>query len=241
MQTGMTRRPIAPYTLYGTSTYTNQRLPEQKDFRQAAGDLPVHQRIPGHPRRGLCGHRPRHLYCPTDSASSRASARLRQQHRRDGNQRGVAAKVMSQNFSGSIRVSASQRDGSNWMQTQSRCGCHRGFGCVDLLSSTAIFMPTLADRRQEKIKLFADWQPDERLALQFSAEGGTNKYSMPSVVRAAKHAPEPVQPGHDIRDFGHLEPQWLTHRGASRPRTRRALPVLSWLLRPPIRLRLVWA
>ncbi len=47
-------------------------------------------------------------------------------------------------------------------------------------------MPTLADRRQEKIKFFGDWQPDEKLSLQFSAEGGTNKYTMPTVYSLQK-------------------------------------------------------
>ena len=73
----------------------------------------------------------------------------------------------------------SQRNGSNWLRPNPATGVSE---VTDTSSfpSTAIFSPTLADRRQEKIKLFGNWQPDEKLALQFTAEGGTNKYSMPT-------------------------------------------------------------
>jgi len=45
-----------------------------------------------------------------------------------------------------------------------------------------IFMPTLADRQRDKVKLFADWQPSEKLGLQFSAEEGRDKFNSPSAL-----------------------------------------------------------
>jgi hypothetical protein len=44
-----------------------------------------------------------------------------------------------------------------------------------------IFMPTLADRQRDKVKIYADWMPDKDWSVQFSAEEGTDKYSSPSV------------------------------------------------------------
>jgi hypothetical protein len=41
-------------------------------------------------------------------------------------------------------------------------------------------MPTLADRQRDKVKVFADWEPDKKLSVQFSAESGTDKYDYPS-------------------------------------------------------------
>jgi hypothetical protein len=47
--------------------------------------------------------------------------------------------------------------------------------------ASGIFSPTLADRRRDKIRLQADWQPNEKLALQLSAEGGRDRYEAPGV------------------------------------------------------------
>ena len=89
-------------------------------------------------------------------------------------------KVMSETFTGSIRLSGNQRDGSNWLKPNPGAGVTEVSDPSTAFSSSAIFSPTLADRRQEKIKLYGNWQPDEKLALQFTAEGGTNKYTMPT-------------------------------------------------------------
>jgi hypothetical protein len=88
---------------------------------------------------------------------------------------------------------------------------------VSTFSPTAVFMPTLADRRQEKVKLFADWQPDDRLALQFSAEGGTNKYSMPSVyaLQNTRLSLFSLDMTYALSDT--LEPQWLCIVGPADP------------------------
>ena len=49
-----------------------------------------------------------------------------------------------------------------------------GFG------NTAIFMPTLADRQRDKIKLQADWQPSAAMSVQFSVEDGQDRYRVSS-------------------------------------------------------------
>jgi hypothetical protein len=41
-------------------------------------------------------------------------------------------------------------------------------------------MPTLADRRREKARLHVDWQANEKLSLQFVAEGGRDRFDTPS-------------------------------------------------------------
>ena len=90
---------------------------------------------------------------------------------------------MSENFSGAVSVSSSRRDGSNWLRDNSGLGVTEVTNPADPATGflpTAIFMPTLADRQRDKVKLFADWQPSEKLTLQFSAENGNDKYSAPS-------------------------------------------------------------
>ena len=90
-------------------------------------------------------------------------------------------RVLSETFTGSIRISGSERSGSNWLKPNPGAGVSQVSDPNTAFTSSAIFMPTLADRRQEKIKFFGNWQPDEKLTLQFSAEGGSNKYTAPTV------------------------------------------------------------
>jgi Putative outer membrane beta-barrel porin, MtrB/PioB len=80
-------------------------------------------------------------------------------------------------------VSSSRRDGSNWLRVNSGLGVTEvpdpndpanGFG------PEAIFMPTLANRQRDKLKLLVDWQPLEVMSLQFSAEAGRDSYTTPS-------------------------------------------------------------
>lgn len=95
---------------------------------------------------------------------------------------GVRAELrrrLTDDLSGAISISSSKRDGSNWLQGGSGTGVTEVADPAATLSS-AIFMPTLADRQRDKIKLAADWQPSEKLSLQFIAEGGKDKFNTPS-------------------------------------------------------------
>jgi MtrB/PioB family decaheme-associated outer membrane protein len=91
---------------------------------------------------------------------------------------------MAENFSATVGVSSNRRDGSNWLKENSGLGLTEVTNPADPVTGflpTAIFMPTLADRQRNKVKLFADWQPSESLTLQVSAEKGTDKFNTPSV------------------------------------------------------------
>lgn len=102
--------------------------------------------------------------------------------RQDTTETGVRAELrrrLADNFSGAVSVSSSKRDGSNWLQGSSVAGVTEVADPAATLSS-AIFMPTLADRQRDKIKLVADWQPSEKLSFQFVAEEGKDKFTTPS-------------------------------------------------------------
>ncbi len=170
------KTPIAPYVLAGSAVYTNQQLPEQK----VSGKLQAIYQF-SNEYRGTLGADyvgiDRGIYTPTSRAGGVSALR------QDTDETGLYAelrRVLSETFTGSIRVSGSQRDGSNWLKPNPGAGVTEVSDPSAAFSSSAIFSPTLADRRQEKIKLFGNWQPDEKLALQFTAEGGTNKYTMPT-------------------------------------------------------------
>ena len=160
----------------GSSVYTNQQLPEQK----VSGKLQAIYQF-SREYRGTIGADyvgiDRGIYTPTSRAGGISALR------QNTDETGLYAelhKVMSETFTGSIRLSGSQRDGSNWLKPNPGAGVTEVSDPSTAFSSSAIFSPTLADRRQEKIKLYGNWQPDEKLALQFTAEGGTNKYTMPT-------------------------------------------------------------
>jgi MtrB/PioB family decaheme-associated outer membrane protein len=90
---------------------------------------------------------------------------------------------MGDDLSGSISLSSSRRSGSNWLKDNSGAGVTEVINPADLASgflSTAIFMPTLVDRKRDKARLFADWQASEKLNLQFGLEGGRDNFTSPS-------------------------------------------------------------
>ncbi|MFZ2123321.1 MAG: MtrB/PioB family decaheme-associated outer membrane protein [Rhodoferax sp.] len=103
--------------------------------------------------------------------------------RQETNETTVRAELrrrMSENMSGAISLSSSERDGSGWLKDNAGLGVTE-VSANDPSLATAVFMPTLADRQRDKVKLQADWTPNKDLSLQFSAEAGTDKYNTPSV------------------------------------------------------------
>lgn len=103
--------------------------------------------------------------------------------RQETNETTVRAELrrrMSENMSGAISLSSSERDGSGWLKDNAGLGVTE-VSANDPSFATAVFMPTLADRQRDKVKLQADWTPNKDLSLQFSAEHGTDEYDTPSV------------------------------------------------------------
>ena len=107
--------------------------------------------------------------------------------RQETTETGVRAELrrrLADNASGAVTVSSSKRTGSNWLKD------NNGLGVTEVtdptnpllgLPTTAILPPTLADRKRNKLKLVADWQPTEELALQFNAESGKDQFNVPTV------------------------------------------------------------
>lgn len=178
------RTPIALYNIQGgppfsapAVTYTNRNLPNRK----TSGKLQASWQFSSD-YRGTLGADyeaiDRGVFTAT-SAVAGISA-LRQKTEESG-LRAELRRRMSENFSGAITVSSSQRDGSNWLRNNSGLGVTEVTDPATGFLPTAIFMPSLADRQRDKVKLFADWQPSEELTLQLSIEEGKDKYSTPSV------------------------------------------------------------
>lgn len=171
--------PIAYYnvdSVGGSLAYTNRNLSNRKtsgkmqaswqfnpDYRGTVGvDYEAIDRGEFTPTSAIAGTSA--LRQKTDETSVRAELRRR----------------MSEDMSGAISLSRSERDGSGWLKDNVGLGVTE-VSLSDPALATATFMPTLADRQRDKIKLQADWTPNKDLSLQFSAEHGTDKYNTPSV------------------------------------------------------------
>ena len=169
------KTPIAYYNAEGASTWTNRsyslerirgKLQASYQFGAAyvgiaAVDYDAIERAPFTPSSAVAGVSA--LRQDTDETTWRLELKRR----------------MTENVSGEIRFSSSDRSGSNWLRPTS------GGGVTEVTDpstfpATAIFAPTLADRRRDQLKVQANWQPSDALLLVASAAGGKDDYSMPT-------------------------------------------------------------
>ena len=172
------RTPIAPYNIEDTSTYTNRRLPSTKVRGQLLANVQFTSDY-----RGTLGAELETIDRGVFTASSAvAGISALRQKTEETTVRAELRRRMNEDFSGSIGVASSRRDGSNWLRDNSGLGVTEVADATDPATgfATAIFMPTLANRQRDKFKLQADWQASEQLALQLSAQSGRDKFNTPS-------------------------------------------------------------
>ncbi len=170
------KTPLALYNVegFGTYAYTNMRLPNTKTRGRLMATYQITNEIQGSVGANY-EHIDRGTFTPTSAVAGITA--LRQKTDETGFYVDLRRR-MTETLSGSIRLETSDRTGSNWLQPSST-----GFGVTEVTApsitfndSIAILMPTLADRRRNKGKLTATWQPMDELSLQLVAEGGEDKY-----------------------------------------------------------------
>ena len=172
--------PTALYNTEGTFNYTNP----VRSSKLTNGKLEASWQF-NNDYRGTLGADFEGINRGVFTASSAISgiSALRQETR-ENTLRAELRQRMSESLSGAVSVSRSRRNGSNWLKDNSGLGLTEVTNPLDPvagLSATAIFMPTLADRQRNKLKLFGDWQASEALSLQLSAERGKDTFNTPSV------------------------------------------------------------
>jgi MtrB/PioB family decaheme-associated outer membrane protein len=171
--------PLALYNVEGTSFYTNRQLP----YRTLRGKLQANYQFTTD-WRGTVGvgreHIDRGTFTPSSAAAGITALR---QDTEETTWRAELRRQMTEDFSGALVLEHSNRDGSNWLRDNSGLGVTEITD--DLVAGTGfergIFMPTLADRRRDKVRLLADWQPLEKLALQGAVDIGRDRYEAPGV------------------------------------------------------------
>jgi MtrB/PioB family decaheme-associated outer membrane protein len=172
--------PIAAYNTLGALTWTNRALP----YKKTHGKLQAGWQFSSNYRGSIGADYEaidRGVFTPSSAIFGTSALRQKTQ------ETGINAELrraMSENFSTALTLSSSRRDGSNWLRPN---GLARGVtevanpnDAATGFSPSSIFMPTLADRQRDKVKLFADWQPNKDLSLQFSAEAGKDSFTAPT-------------------------------------------------------------
>lgn len=171
--------PIAAYNIEGTSVYTNRRLPLKRFSAKVQGHYQFTSDW-----RGTLGADIQNIDRGEFTATSAvAGITALRQKTDDAGLRGELRHRMSETLSGAISIESRRRDGSHWLRDNSGLGVTEVSdpSAPGLGFSSGIFSPTLADRKRDKVRLHADWQPSEQLALQLSAEGGRDRFESPSV------------------------------------------------------------
>ncbi len=169
--------PILPYNIAGATPYTNQDLSNEKTSAKLQANW---QFSPDY--RGSLGLD----YALVDrgvftSTSAVAGITALRETTEETGLRAELRRRMSETLSGAISLSRSRRDGSTWLKDNSGLGVSPVTNFSDPALVNGIFMPTLADRQRDKIRLYADWMPNKDWSVQFSAEEGTDEYTSPSV------------------------------------------------------------
>lgn len=171
--------PLALYNVEGTATYTNRQLP----YRTVRGKLQANYQITSDWRGTLGVGRElidRGRFTPSSAAAGITALR---QDTAETTWRAEVRRQMTEDFSGALVLERSDRDGSNWLRDNS------GLGVTEVPDPNdpsvgfdrGIFMPTLADRRRDKVRLLADWQPTEKLSVQGALDLGRDRYHAPGV------------------------------------------------------------
>jgi MtrB/PioB family decaheme-associated outer membrane protein len=171
--------PIANYNLAGLTPYSNFNLSNDR----VLGKLQANWQFNSDYRGTLAFERESIDRDVLTASSAIAGVSALRQDTDESVVRAELRRRLSENVSGSVTLSHSRRDGSNWLRDNSGLGVTAVSNAADpaIGFSSAVFMPTLADRQRDKIKVFADWMPNKDTSIQFSAESGKDQYASPSV------------------------------------------------------------
>ena len=193
------KTPTALYNIENTTVWNNGTTSSTK----VAGKLEASYRLPAN-FRGTFGvdYNSVEREVPTSLADDNVAGlgALRGKTEEKG-YRAELRRNMSETLNGAISYSSSKRNGSDWtsLSTLNPVGASaanlalinaycNGLACYGQqlsaasilgLSATTPFPLSMTDLERDKWKLSADWNPTERLSLQFIIENGTDKNTAP--------------------------------------------------------------
>lgn len=173
--------PLAQYGLVGAGAFTNGFTNRQYPLSTLRARLAAGYQFTPQTKGTLTGtfnQVDRRTFTETSATSGITALRLKTE------ETGLKAELrrrMSETLSGAVALESSRRDGSHWLRDVGGRGVTEEAdpGSV-LVFQNGVFPVNLADRRREKVRVSADWQPTEPLSLQAGAEFGRDRYDVPS-------------------------------------------------------------
>jgi MtrB/PioB family decaheme-associated outer membrane protein len=90
-------------------------------------------------------------------------------------------RALGESVNGSVTLSHAERNGSDWLRAAT-AATPEGVPVSDeaIFNRTGIFPAMFMDRKRDKARVVAEWEPVERVSVQFTAEGGRDDYSAPT-------------------------------------------------------------
>lgn len=171
------KTPLALYNLEGTTAYTNRNYSSTK----LRGKLQASYQFP-YALAGTVGvdyeNIDRGTFTPSSAVAGISALRYETE---EIGYRVELRRRMTETVSGAVSFVSSDRDGSNWLRDNSGLGVTEVADPAAAFAATAIFMPTLADRKRDKARLLANWQATDSLSLQLTVENGKDKFTAPTV------------------------------------------------------------
>jgi len=171
--------PLALYNVEGAMTYTNRQLPYRTLRARLQGNYQITPEWRGTLAAGY-EQIDRGVFTATSATSGITALR---QKTDETTWRGELRRRLTEDFSGAVSLEHSDRSGSNWLRDNSGPGVTE-VGDPNAAAtgfSRGIFMPTLADRDRDKVRLLGDWQPTEKLSMQVAYDLGQDRYHAPGV------------------------------------------------------------
>lgn len=184
--------PLAPYIVEETTAFTNRHYP----LTTTKGKVEAGYQFTSE-YRGTLGatfnNVDRGTFTPSSAIEGVTALR---QKTDEAGIRAELRKRMSEVLSGAVSLESSKRTGSNWLRDNGGAGVTEvpdpNSPTAQTIFATGIFPVNLMDRRRDKIRLSADWQPNEKLSLQATAEGGRDRYDAPSIYGVHKSAMDQI-------------------------------------------------
>jgi MtrB/PioB family decaheme-associated outer membrane protein len=199
------KTPVQLYNIEGTSTFTN----DPASSKRLTGKLEGNYLLPSNYRVTVgIDYESMERELPISTTDVAGLTALRKDTE-DLGYRLELQKVLSETLTGSLSYLSSKRDGSDWMSLSTTttaailntyCGGTSCYGQIlpaaailgisnstgnaaGVTNSTAVFPSMLMDRQRDKWRLMADWNPSERISLQFLVEYGKDNNDMTGAVR----------------------------------------------------------
>jgi MtrB/PioB family decaheme-associated outer membrane protein len=95
----------------------------------------------------------------------------------EGGYRLELKRSMSETFNATFGYVHSEREGERWMQLVPGYPVAR---YVDIQTANGTFPATMMDRKRDKGRILADWNPSDTVSLQFTFESGKDNYTAPT-------------------------------------------------------------